>query len=173
MQRGKTRTLGSMSNAGTNTRVAYLGTWMLYASTVLYLDWSNARVLHVLLGVWAFVGALLALAWLFRPGRLSYTCAIASVVLLIAYGAEWTAQIHSHYLADPSRGLLFDVGLQARIWNRLFEHRWSAGNYLGAISEAYWLWGMVLAQVMLAAALLLPNSTIERDARKSSARSSL
>jgi hypothetical protein len=161
-----------MSSAGIKTRSAYFGTWLLFVATVLYLDWSNARVLHVLLGVWAFVGVALAIAWLVWPGRLVYACVVASVVLLAAYAAEWTLQIHSHYIADPSLGLLGGVGIQALIWIRIFEHRWSAGNYLGAISEAYWLWGMVLTQLVLAAALLLPNPIIESDARKVGARQS-
>ena len=162
-----------MLNTGTSTRVAYFGSWLLYSATVLYMDWANATVLHLFLGVWAFVGALLALVWLIRSGRLFYWCVVGSVVLLVIYGAEWTSQIHSRNVADPSQGLLHDIGFQARIWIGLFEHRWTAGNYLGAISEAYWMWGMTLTQLALAALLLLPNPTIERDARKRSARPSL
>jgi len=37
----------------------------------------------------------------------------------------------------------------------MFKHRWSAGNYVGALTEAYWNFGMAITQIVFAPIIAL------------------
>jgi hypothetical protein len=137
-----------MRTSSTLARVIYFFTWLLYCAAVLYLDWTNAQLSHVLLGLLAFIGAAVALGWVAFPGRTAYACLLLSFVIVISYCVWWGSQVLGRHAAEPSIGLIRELGLQGSMWALMFEHSWSAGNYLGALAQAYWNFGMALTQIL-------------------------
>jgi len=155
--------------ASIGIRATYFGSWVLYSATVAYLDWSNSSLPHVLLGLMAFVGALLALLWLVLSGRLSYACVGFSLVLIAVYAIEWTGQINYRYEAGLHQNLIQEVGFQGRMWSAMFLHRWNAGDGVGALAEAYWMFGMALVQLVVVGFMLIANVYTANRARQSAA----
>jgi hypothetical protein len=139
----------------TVAKVIYLTTWLLYCAAVLYLDWTNAKLFHVMLGLLAFVGALAAIGWLVFPRRVAYGCLSLSLVIVISYCVWWGSQMLSRQAADPSIGFVRELSLQGLMWALMFKHRWSAGNYVGALTEAYWNFGMAMTQIVFAPIIAL------------------
>ena len=135
-------------------RSAYLLSWLAFVAVVLTADWSNARVHHVLLGLWAFVGCGAALALVSgRPWSRSVAL-WASFGAIAIYVYWYLAMAVPLHLADPSPGLLYNLSVPFTIWGSIVSEAAARSGVFGALRQVYWLYGMCAAQAILMLVLI-------------------
>jgi len=123
----------------------YVLAWLLYAVVIVYLDWGNSTRYSMLIGVYGLVGGVIAIA-VFKTRKVDLIFLCMSLVLIILYIGKWGQQIMDRHSGDPSPGLLREVLLQGQMWVAMLSSRVSNHDYLAALAEGYWLFGMAAIQ---------------------------
>jgi hypothetical protein len=129
---------------------------VLFLLTVLLLDWHDARPYHLVVGLLAFPGMVIAVGWAFRGTRWwLYACTAISSAIVLAYVVWWSIEVFKRYSADSMPGLLRTISVQFLIPRALFQQRIAHGDFLHAMYECYWQIGMPIVQILFV--LLLAN----------------
>lgn len=142
-------------------RNAIAGTWLLFALTVLALDWHDAALIHQAILAVGLVGFAFSVVWSIRGGRWKYACLATSITLLAGYGVWWFVELVNHYMADPSSGLTGALALHLKIWASVLQKRFADGFGFGGAAEFYWLIGMPVIQAVVVAVMVRSLKTRE------------
>lgn len=135
-------------------RMAYLLTWIVYGLVIAYLDWSKSDSLGLVMGAFGVLGLVAATAGI-KVKKWHVLYLWLSVVLVALYLVRWVEQIESRHAADASLGWAREIFVQGQMWKAIIDARLSQGSYVDAAVEAYWLFGMVLLQVVLIFVVLI------------------
>jgi hypothetical protein len=129
----------------------YLATWASFLFVVLYLDWSGAKAHHVVAGLFAFPGVVVASLWCVWAGRMAYAAVFITAAFLVS-NIVWF-----HFDAG-GLGELDSLG--QRIWTQLRIHAaiprefLARSQYTTAVALLYWFLLMPLLQLILLPALV-------------------
>ena len=145
-------------------RILYLLSWLLFLGVVLLFDWDNARLHHVVVGLLAFPGAIIAVAWTMQRRKWAYASMVMSAVTVVGYLVWWGIEVLERYSVDPMPGILRTVLVQLQIPGLLLSKRVSEGDYLLSAYESYWQIAMPLIQLAFVAVLALGMRSFRQDA---------
>lgn len=139
----------------------YLLSWLLFVIAVMLLSWDDARLHHVMVGLLAFPGFIVALVSCIKKRGWTYAPLTMSAVAVIGYLVWWGIEILERYTIDSASGVFRTALVQLAIPRELFSQRIAQGDYLLASYEVYWQLGMPLLQVcfliLLTRELMLPR----------------